>query len=110
MIYKVVITEDDGSRRNVGEFNEETKIFTTYREGEKHLLRKYNAWAIDKKVLNMLLEKDNSIIKIIDSRNKIVYEVSAKEFSKYGKEIQYYQHRRQVYLEKDKFKVTKRYN
>lgn len=107
MIYKIVITEDNGDKRNVGEYNEETNTFITYREGKKHLLRKYNAWAIDKKVLNMLLEKENPLIEIIDTKSKEKYIVLSEDFNKYGKEIQFHQHRKQVYLEKDKFKVIK---
>lgn len=102
--FKVVITEDNGNKRIIGEYDKENKIFITHREGEKHLFRKYNAWAVDKKVVEMLQKEGNPLIVIIDVKNKVRYEISTKDFIKYANEIQYYEHRKQLYVPKEKFR------
>ncbi|MBO8161139.1 MAG: hypothetical protein H0Z24_05835 [Thermosipho sp. (in: Bacteria)] len=107
MKHKVVITEKNGEKRNIGYYDDEKNEFVTLRDNGKHLLRKYNAWAIDKKLLEELLAPKNTTIIIKDTKNRKAYKINAKEFLEKGREVDFHQHRKQIYLNINSFEVTK---
>ena len=103
MIQKIRLTEKDGSKRIIGSYDTEKKVFTTNRHKTKHLLRKYNAWGIDKKFITEHLVPWGATIRIIEESTKKVYTITAKDFLKYGQEVNYYEHNPQLCVKKDYF-------
>ena len=103
MIKPIVIRQKDGSKRNIGKYDEGSKTFTTYRDTKKHLLIKYNAWAIDVKVLEFLIENEATVV--VESGKK-TYIVSAKKFMKEGRQINFSHHRKQIALNRDEFNIS----
>lgn len=101
-----MITENDGKRKNVGVLNTDTNMFFTYRDGKKHLLRKYNAWALDKKLVDTVLKSTNALIVIVDTTTKIRYTIETNVFISEATLIEFHQHRPQLYLNKERFNVS----
>lgn len=102
----VIIRESNSSKPKViGSFSEESNVFKTVRDLDKHLLRKSNSWAIDLKLLNDLLLPRGSLIVIHSPKEKVTYNVKASMFKKFGKEIEYLNHRPQISLRRDYFEV-----
>jgi hypothetical protein len=103
----IIVKEDNGVKKRVGRLNESDNIFITKRDSTKHLLRKYNAWAIDKKLVEEILVPKNTLIRIESLNERKIYELHAQEFVALAKETDYYQHRPQLYVNKEKFRVRK---
>lgn len=107
MLNDIIITESNGDRRKIGIYNDKTNEFITQRNGSKHLLRKYDAWAIDKKLVVDILAPKKALIIIQDIKSKKEYRIHANEFLDKATETTYYQHRSQLYLRRDMFEVLK---
>ena len=84
-------------------YNSETKEFITFRNTKKHLLRKHNAWALDKKLVLDILLPDKGTIRIVDRSGKKDYRISVTKFVELSGEVDYHQHRPQLYLNIEKF-------
>lgn len=107
MKHDIRIKESNGVKKVIGVYDDITNEFTTQRNGSKHLLRKYNAWAIDKKLVETLLVPKKALIVIQDTKAKKEYRISSEEFMELSSEITYYEHREQLYLHRDRFQVLK---
>lgn len=88
--------------KKVGELNE--GIFRKIVKGSKHKLRKLNAWGISKSVIQQLVEKRCSEIRIKDSENNIVYFVDLDKFIENAIPMQYDD--MQLFLPLDKWQTT----
>ena len=104
---KVIITEKDGIKKFIGSYDEVNKVFTSTRDVKKHLLRKYNAWSLDKKLVVELLVPNKALIRIVDLQgNK--YEIDAIKFLELSKDLEFHQHREQLYLSLNNFNIIRR--
>lgn len=102
----IVLRENNSSKAKViGSLCEDSNTFRTSRDIDKHLLFKSNSWAIDKKLLKDLLLPRGSLIVIYSPKEGLTYKVSASVFDKFGKEIEYLNHRPQISLRRDYFEV-----
>ena len=107
-IVTMAIREPNSDKPKViGKYVEETNVFRTARDYTKHLLKKYNAWAVDYNVLVEFLLPRNSTILIIDSKRSTIYKTTAEEFYNKGEEIEFLNHRKQMYLNLDYFSKEK---
>ena len=107
MKHDIRITETNGAKKIIGVYDDIANEFTTKRNIEKHLLRKYNAWALDKDLVYKVLLPHKAIIIIIDTKEKMKYKITVTEFEELASEINFHQHRTQLYLNRDKFEVLK---
>lgn len=101
----IEIKEKDGTKKTVGKYDAENKIFTSIRKRSEHFLRKTNSWGIDQKVVEFLIEK-RAKIQIKDSESKWTYECSAIEFDAHGHVLEFNQHRPQYFLPLEYWNVT----
>lgn len=104
MKHKIMITEKDGKRKYAGMYDDELNEFVTYRNKKKHLLRKYNAWSLDKKLVEEVLQPNNAIINIVAKSSKEKFEITTEEFIKHSGEVEFHQHRKQLYVNIERFK------
>ena len=107
IINDVVIREDNGVKKHIGRFDVTNNIFTTTRDITKHLLRKYDAWALDKKVVEELLVPYDALIRI-KANDGITYEIKAVTFKEKAKEIRFHEHRSQLYVSRAYFHRIKK--
>jgi len=104
----IVLTEDNGVKKRVGQLDITNNVFITKRDSVKHLLRKYNAWAIDKKLVEEILVPRNALIRIESIGERVFYELEAVTFKELASETTYYQHRTQLYLNREQFRKRKK--
>ncbi len=100
---QIRVTETDGTKKVVGVYDSDTKIFTTKRNIGKHLFRKFNAYGLDKKLVLDYLVPWEATIHIIEIPSRKVYKISAKDFVKHGVPISYHQHREQLCVNREQF-------
>lgn len=74
------------------------KYFESVRKKSAHFFYKEDGWAIDKDVLNGLIRKGLSYVRIIDKEEQVNYETMVENFQKYGKTINYGSHGEQIVL------------
>lgn len=103
---KIAITDDSGKQVFVGEYNSETKVFTCKKKKSEHFMRKFNSWGLDAKVVDFLA-KEGATIHLKETEEKWEYEAQAVDFKLYGQEGKFGEHKSQVFLALDKWKVVK---
>lgn len=106
---KIQIKNDLGKNIVVGEYNSDTKTFTCKRKKSEHFMRKFNAWGLDQKVVDFLV-KEGATVHLKDSEDKWEYEVKAVDFKLYGVQGQFGEHKSQIFLDVNKWKVVKMKN
>lgn len=83
--------------RLIGNF--EDGVFISKRQASKHLYKKLNAWGIDSKALNGLInDKQLKQVIIIDTETNIRYITDASNFKKFGTTLNHKPHRTQIFL------------
>jgi len=75
----------------------------------KHLHYKTNSWGIDAEAFNKIIFLECSEIKILDEDENTLYECSVSYFKTYGQYLHFKPHRAQIFLNREKFKITKNY-
>lgn len=105
MINDIKITEANGKKKIIGTYDDKKNIFTTKRSLTKHLLKKYNAWALDKKLVETILAPKGAIIVIHETSERVEYRINASEFLDLAREVNFNEHRPQLYLHRDKFQT-----
>lgn len=104
MFKNVVLRETPNSKpKIIGRYDSDTNVFETTRSIKKHLLRNQNAWAIDLKLFKTFLVPRNATIKIIEPNIGMIYTASVNDFSNFGSEIEYLNHRPQICLNRSHF-------
>lgn len=103
---KIRITDDSGKQIFVGEYDSDKKVFTCKRRKSEHFMRKFNAWGVDSKVIDFLA-KEGATIHLKDTEDKWEYEAKAVDFKLYGIAGQFNEHKSQVFLELNNWKVLK---
>jgi hypothetical protein len=71
--------------------------FEKYVKKSKHLFRKWNAWGIDKTIVDGLIRDGIEIIKIHETEEKIDYSIPVKDFFQKGIEADF-GHSKQIFL------------
>ena len=107
MIQDVFVIEADKKKKKVGEFHVSYNSFVSVRDSRKHLLRKYNAWAIDKKVVLKFLQPRKCWIVIVDTYERVIYSVTSEKFIHESGEVNFNQHNPQLYLNMELFEATR---
>lgn len=87
----------------IGEISD--KVFCKKVIKSKHLLRKWNAWGIDKSVVDSLVRDGIQKIIVHDKEEKINYEISVKNFVEKGLEADL-GHSMQIFLPLEYFDMT----
>ena len=98
------ITEKDGVKKVIGVYDDEAKVFVTKRDKNRHLLHKYNAWAFDKELINML---PNEALLVVEEKHGYTYSILNKDFKNGAKCLNFNQHRLQLYLPITKFRKAR---
>ncbi len=75
--------------RVVGEINLSDFRLTKFVEGEQHLLRKMDAWALDEQMVKVADGLLLTQIVVVDKGSNTVYEVLLHEFLKYAVPVDY---------------------
>jgi hypothetical protein len=100
---------------NVRYKNSEGKIFGTTLQNtfwknvkkSKHLFRKLNAWAIDKGIVDDLINNGIQTIVIHEDEENINYEISVKDFVEKGIEGEFPECGKQIFLPLENFERKK---
>ena len=71
--------------------------FTKRVKKSKHLLRKWDAWGIDKTVLDTLMKKGIQDVVITEAEENIIYSASVKDFEEKGIQADF-GHSKQIFL------------
>lgn len=103
---KIRVTNDSGKHIVVGEYDSATKVFTCKRKKSEHFMRKFNSWGLDKKVIDFLA-KEGALIHLKDIEDKWEYEAKAVDFKLHGIDGHFKEHKSQLFLDINKWKVIK---
>ena len=87
---------NDGRIVNVGDFVGDNLICPRYLS--KHFLKLENSWAIDKEIVDDLLNKGLKQVTIVDKENNVIYETKAENFPEYGYVREHKHYRPQYFL------------
>jgi hypothetical protein len=105
-IKKIEIEESDGTKKVIGKYNVDKKIFTCDRMKSEHFMRKWNAWGLDKNLVDFLAN-EGAIIHLNDKESKWEYECQAVDMKLYSLVEEHKQHRPQYFLPIDKWNLLK---
>lgn len=105
----VQVTKQDGKVNKIGKYFPDKKLFVATRERSIHLMKKWNAWGIDAKVLEFLVG-EQATIKIKDKETKQEFEILAVDLKLKGKIGEFNQHRPQVFLNVNEWEIVKTKN
>lgn len=76
----------------------------------KHLFKIQDAWGIDALYFREVLQPNNYLIRILDLDDRTLYELSAKDFKKYGQHYHFKKgeidHLAQIFCSRTRFKKT----
>jgi hypothetical protein len=87
----------------IGKISEDT--FCKNVKKSKHLLRKWNAWGIDKAIVDSLMRDGVQKIRVHEKEENIDYETSVKDFVEKGVEGDF-GHGKQIFLQLEYFDTT----
>jgi hypothetical protein len=102
----IQITEKDGTKKIIGKFDPEKKLFICDRKKSEHFMRKYGAWGLDQKVVEFLILQ-RAKVHLKDTESKWEYECDAVDFTLHGKIEEFNQHRPQYFLPLSNWEVVK---
>lgn len=102
---KIQITEADGAKKVIGKYDPNKNLFTCDRTKSEHLLRKWNSWGLDQKVVEFLATK-GATIRLKDKETKWEYECKAVDLVTYGRVQEFNQHRPQLFLSVDQWGIV----
>lgn len=105
-IKRIEIVEKDGTKKTIGKYDIEKKIFTCERKKSEHFMKKWNAWGLDKNVVDFLA-KEQAVIHLKDKDTKWEYKCEAVDMIIYSKIGEFNQHRPQYFLTLDKWEPVK---
>lgn len=103
---KIEIVEADGTKKVIGKYDMQKKIFTCDRIKSEHFMRKLNAWGLDKNTVDFLAQ-NRALIHLNDKESKWEYECEALDMQLYSHVEEHKQHRPQYFLPLDKWEVKK---
>ena len=95
---KVTITESDGKKKYIGNYDPDTNVFSKKVKYSVHFFKKLNAWGIDAGYYTNVLKDNNSLIIVYDEENQRRYITTARIMAKRGEYKHYKPHRSQIFL------------
>lgn len=105
-IKKIEIIEADGEKRVIGKYDTEKKVFTCDRNKSEHFMRKWNAWGLDKGVVDFL-SANHAVIALRDKETKWEYKCEAIDMVLKSKVEEHSKHRPQYFLNISEWEVVK---
>jgi hypothetical protein len=95
---KLTIKDDDGRSIEVGNFNEEDKIWYIKRSKRKHFFWKTHSWGLDKKTFESLSQIGLKKVQLENTDDKKTYNCSVKMVLEKGKEMHFFPHGLQIFI------------
>lgn len=102
--HKVFIDEEDGNGRMIGTFKD--GVYRKIVRKSTHLMKKFDAWGIDKNAFDELCEKGMKEIRILDTEDDVVYSATPEDYKKEDW-VQDLGHGEQMFLRREKFNQKK---
>ena len=102
----IKVTEKDDAVKIVGKYYPDKHEFRAERTKTEHFMVKHNAWGLDAKVVDFLLQNNADII-IKEKETKWEFKTSAGDFKLYGILEEHKQHRPQLFLSLDHWEITR---
>lgn len=68
--------------KQVGELKE--GVYRSIRQGSKHIMKMFDAWGVDTKIMETLVQEKCNQIRILDSETGIIYVTTSDKYTKHG--------------------------
>lgn len=105
----IQVTEEDGVVKTIGKYFPDEKILRVNRTKSEHFMVKHNAWGLDAKVVDFLIQKGASVV-IKEKETKWEFTSEAGNFKVYGILEEHKQHRPQYFLPVQYWEVARANN
>ena len=102
----IQVAEGDGAVKTIGKYYPATKEFRADKIKKEHFMIKHNAWGLDAKVVDFLLQRNATII-VKEKETKWEFKTSAGEFKLHGILEEHKQHRPQLFLSLDHWEIIR---
>ncbi len=92
---------DDGSRRVLGTYLENYKIFRVVRSKKEHFMRKYQAWGVDEDIFKGLCREGLKGVVLFEMDSGEVFKTSSRNILEHGIRDEFWPHKAQIFLHED---------